>query len=384
MLTKIQNQILSLLSASVFGRECEEISDVDADELFLEAKAQSVFPLIYNKLPESIKKSEPYKSTYNKYLLKNISVNYEHFLTDRYMTEIGLPYTVFKGVAAASYYPEPILRTLGDVDFIIPSDDIEKATEFLKSVGYQFKSDNGVKHASFQHNGVEIEMHRMIHGVPDKGLGPVVRKHLKDLINTAVDYKTENGTVKIPDTFHHGLILLIHSSAHMTSEGVGLRHICDWAAFLESMSSDDFAQTFEIKLKECGLWKFAQIISALCVKYLNATPKEWIGVIDDEILDALINDIFTGGNFGRKDTNRYRHIKYLYDHEDHTVEKSSTVGRLWKSVKVKAERQHKSKARVIADYLLMLLKGKRKPDGISTINDAKTRRDLYSEFHLYE
>lgn len=38
----------------------------------------------------------------------------------RLMKENGIAYVVFKGLAVARHYPEPFVRTMGDVDFYVP------------------------------------------------------------------------------------------------------------------------------------------------------------------------------------------------------------------------------------------------------------------------
>ena len=57
--------------------------------------------------------------------------------------------------------------------------------------------------------------------------------------------------------------------SHMTSESIGLRHLCDWAVFVNSISNNEFVGLFSENLKSFGLWKFAQIMTATSEKYLG-------------------------------------------------------------------------------------------------------------------
>ena len=51
----------------------------------------------------------------------------------RLMEENGIAYVVFKGLAVARHYPEPFVRTMGDVDFYVPKEDFLRAVEIMRS-----------------------------------------------------------------------------------------------------------------------------------------------------------------------------------------------------------------------------------------------------------
>ena len=204
-----------------------------------------------------------------------------------------------------------------------------------------------------------------------------------------------NGSCVVPSKFHHGLILLLHTANHLTNEGVGLRHLCDWAVFVNSFSNDEFIVLFEKPLKETGLWRFAALLTKCCVKYLDCDQKSWVGEVCDELLEEIIADILNGGNFGFKDTNRYSQIKYITDRKNGERAKRSPVLQLFLSINEKTKKEFKfvNKSKffmpigwifTVCKYLYMVIMGKRRLDGISTITHAKKRASIYSEFHLYE
>ena len=57
----------------------------------------------------------------------------------------------------------------------------------------------------------------------------------------------------VPSDLHHGLILLLHNASHMTAGGIGLRHLCDWAVYMERMTDDFVENELAPCLKACGL-----------------------------------------------------------------------------------------------------------------------------------
>ena len=117
---------------------------------------------------------------------------------------------------------------------------------------------------------------------------------------------------------------------------------------------------------------------------MNLTPQPWMGQAEDTLLDSLMDDILAGGNFGTKDADRTRQIKYISNRDEHTVDGKSTIRQAWHTIGRKAKAEHKSRAAVVADYLRMLRKGQRKPDTVSTLKAADQRKKLYSGLGLFE
>ena len=199
----------------------------------------------------------------------------------------------------------------------------------------------------------------------------------------------------MPDKFHHGLIILLHTANHLTNEGVGLRHLCDWAVFVNNFSNEEFINTFEKPLKETGLWRFAQLLTACSIKHLGCDQKAWVGETDDDLLDGIIADVLNGGNFGYKDTNRYNQIKYISDRKSGEKAKRSPIFQLFSSINQKTKKEFKfvNKSKfflpigwffTVIKYLYLVVMGKRQLDGISTITGSKQRKEIYSQFRLFE
>ena len=112
--------------------------------------------------------------------------------------------------------------------------------------------------------------------------------------------KIESASIRVPDEFLHGFILLTHLEGHLTLGGVGLRHVCDWAVFVNKFENDDFVNLFESRLKRIGLWRLAQALALIGVQYLGMPKKSWMGN-DVRTATELLEDVLRGGNFGQKD-----------------------------------------------------------------------------------
>jgi hypothetical protein len=373
-----QKLVLNLISSALFEYK-KDIADSQAAPIS-ELLSQAVLPLA------NLQDNPEWRKLSTSIIATNMQVSYEHTELHDLLTAHSIPYVTLKGVASAAYYPNPILRTMGDVDFLISSSDIALATSLLKTIGFEKaadEDDNGI-HIAFQRDDSTWEMHRSINGIPAGKSGELIKRYLDHIIETAVDYDEGNGVIRIPDDFHHGLVLLLHTASHLTSEGVGLRHLCDWAVFVNHLTDAQFTDLFEEKLKGCGLWRFAQLLSLTSVQYLKLPYQSWMGEADDGLLEQLIADIMDGGNFGHKDEDRYRQIKYISNRGEYTVDEKNPVLQLWDTIGRKAKATGTSRAAVVAEYIGMVLKGERKLDSRATVTNAAERKRLYTELHLFE
>ena len=312
---------------------------------------------------------------------------------------------MIKGLASASYYPEPSLRNMGDVDFLVAPSDLSRAGKALEQAGFAVDhgdEDDGI-HIAYTRPPISIwEMHRSVNGIPSGEIGTAIQAEVDHTIETAVETTCEGVLCCVPDRFHHGLIMLLHTASHLTSEGVGLRHLCDWAVFVSALSDAEFRELYEKKLKAFGLWRFAQALTLLGIEYLGAPKRVWAvralerKSITAEQLESLMNDILSGGNFGFKDMNRYREIKYISDRGERTVNSDGIIKQGFKTLNQKVYADYKTieKHRFLLPigylaeggrYIGLLISGKRKSFGTrQMLQEAAQRKKVYSSLRLFE
>lgn len=180
-----------------------------------------------------------------------------------------------KGAASASYYLTPAFRSMGDVDFLVKTEDVERAGKVLEEHGLKPWDQEHISHIVYRGPRMHYEMHFNLAGTLNGTVGELVREYTKDIFEKAETRSIVSGIAMLPSPFHHGLILLLHTCHHLTGEGVGLRHLCDWAVFENTFSEAEFREIFEEKLKAIGLWRFAQIFTRTSIKYLGADERSW-------------------------------------------------------------------------------------------------------------
>lgn len=398
-----QKTLLSLVSASLFGGDFKIYENTDLAQTVKEAISHTVSVLAFSAsgtdiLPENVRS---YLQKYNRsIIMKSANVSYAHVSAHEIFSSNNVPYVIIKGNASAHYYPEPQFRSMGDVDILVRENDFEKACTLLCSQGFE-TGFQGEKHTSFYKKTAGyapcIELHRKIGGIPDGESGEIIEEYLSDIIETAVCVKTNDGEFYMPDDFHHGLVLLLHTALHLTSSGVGLRHICDWAVFAEKFEDDIFREIFEEKLKNAGLWRFAAVLTALCEEYLGLPHKEWSEkAATKEELEKLITDVFLSGNFGQKNRERLNQAKLFRDGKKGNISTANMLSQLFSSLGEKAKadfpgcREHKlllpfAVSAVAFNHIKKIKKGARPRIHIGgMVQGASERKELYKIFHLFE
>ena len=239
-------------------------------------------------------------------------------------------------------------------------------------------------------------MHFEPAGVPYGKPGELVREYMKDVMEQAREIQVEGEKLRVPSRFHHGLILLLHTSHHLTGEGIGLRHLCDWAVFVASMTDEEFRQLFEEKLKAIGMWRFARLLTQTCIRYLGCPARPWTGKEEPDLTAAMIRDIFDGGNFGNKEEKRKQEAYLISNRGKDGVGKRSILWQLAASMN-EVVRTHMPAAQKFpvllplgwvfygGRYWIRMMKGQRpKIQPREMLEGASSRRELYRQFGLFQ
>lgn len=300
-MTDAQKAVLNLTSAALFGKPVTIPSETDWQAVYDEVKSQEVvaltYPIVLNlDVPTDIMKQ--WSNDRDKYLLNNAKVISGHFAIQKLMDDAGIPCVILKGLASASYYPDYLLRGFGDVDFLVPRKAYRKAAALLKKNGYSYKHQHD-KHKVYARNYVIYELHRDIVGSPTTSIKKVFYRYISDIFDCCAFFKHNSQSCKIPADRHHAVILLAHTAEHLGVSGIGLRHLCDWAAFAGSKTDEFFLNDMQDILREMGIWHFAGILTNLCTEHLGLRKCSWADEIEKGYLEALLEDIFVSGEFGR-------------------------------------------------------------------------------------
>lgn len=390
--------VLNLLSSAMFQKPFNVNNEVDWKLVFEECRAQSITSLAFSalpkdKVPEDV--FQKWKEHINSGLATNSRICYAHTMLHNLLTGAGITYVILKGCASAEYYPEPLLRTMGDVDFYVRENDKKTVHDLLIKNGFVFNDHHHEIECAYEKDGVILELHWGITGVPGGKTGALIQQYFEDIFEKSSLKQLDLARYNTPSLFHHGLIMLLHVARHMITGGIGLRHFCDWAVFVDKVG-DDFVPMFEDKLKQVGLWCFAQIMTQFCTQYLGLPQQNWAGIAEKQLLNKLKDDVFAGGNFGHKDLTRADEAKFITSRKKGGVNYDSNIKQAVLSANeiVRKHWKFADKVPIVypagwaffgGRYAIRSIAGKRERVKVSTlVKGAEKRKEIYKGLKLFE
>ena len=371
--------------------------------VFNEAKHHTVLPLVLEELlgmPGFSGIEEKLLARWKNAVAYQVSANYNLMHSqDEAVTlfeKAGLPYAVLKGTSVSACYPKPILRVLGDIDFLFKPEECPKAVKLLCDNGYSKQELNLTIHEVVARSGVRIEPHYMVADIPDTVAGRAISAFLKNAVDDAVIEEITPYTFKVLSAMYQAVALLIHMERHMLNDGIGLRQLCDWAVFINKKIDNDYwIKRIEPVLRECGLLCFAVALTKACVVYLGLEQDKcvWCEAAEQKLCDTLMESILRSGNMGRKEEDNST-VKKLAGVGSGDGKSAGVAGNFAARMNAMAKRDFPicKKAPfflplfwiyIPVRHLSRVIMGKRKRQfGISTLSSAKKQKRLYEDLGL--
>lgn len=398
-MTKEQALLLELIAHNITGAQISNYTDdIDWIELIKESIAQTVSVVVFDSVTPIKEKinNDIYKKWFNR-SFKDMAINSLVEKSQKNLVTLlenkNYKYVILKGLSSAAYYTKPELRLLGDVDFLIENDKKDEIKEYLKADGYVASLEDHICHIVFNKPKEHLEMHFEIAGIPDGIIGDKVRLFMQD---TLCEPETVNlaNSFNVPKDKYHAVILLLHTQHHLLGEGIGLRHLMDWACFVNKTMDKPFWENELIPfLNEIGLFTYMNIITATCVRYFKIKTPSWAEAVEKDISEALIEDILVGGNFGKKEKLRSESGIMISNRGKNGIGKSK-VYYLHKHLKSSVKKKYPlvNKYKILFPfayfyrgirYFILSCFGKR-TSLAKTVPLADKRRALYSKLHIFE
>lgn len=330
-MTREQTVLLGLVSEELLGKQVlreEALDALSVEALLTEARSQAVELMAaeavlrradaFGLSPEQITALQSFADRHLAHGLK-IAFSQEELI--RLLGDH--PYLILKGMAAAAYYAKPHQRRQGDVDFLIDAGELSELSALLEQNGYQKWQEEHVCHVVFKKPGAHLEMHFEVSGIPRGEAGERIRDALAGAVDRRKEVSFDDWRFYAPDDRDQALILLLHMQHHMLAEGLGVRHLCDWAAFTDRTADAPFWQSLMPLLKSVGLLTYAQVLTKTCALFFGSACPAWADA-EEDLCRAVMEDVLAGGNFGRKDAVRSAGGYLISQHGKEGTEKSMT------------------------------------------------------------
>ncbi len=308
---------LELLSSAIQDRKAnvelfQSLSSKQWNKIETIAQEQSVLGLIANQILDLPKECLPNRTMCLSLALRikmieqaNKKQNKELSLLREDYKKEDFPFVLIKGQSLAYYYPQPLLRSCGDIDvYLYRVGDYDKANRWAKQQGYRLQGSASYEQLYWR-NGTAVEnhLHLMHYGRKkyDKALSDMMQMLIQDKAFAKLELDGE--VYETLPTEENAVYIFIHILHHFSYLGIGFRQICDWIIFLEHHKENLDIKRFQSLADSLDLQRPMELFALMTVDYLQidaeifpfTLPKD---KVSKELAASILQDIFRGGNFG--------------------------------------------------------------------------------------
>jgi len=300
-MTDSGNIFFALLRFAIWGEKSaaipDELNEDTVEDFIFEAKNQTVLGLVADALCNCgtrIPETQMVKllGSVMKLANKNARINDEIARFAR----LRIPdYIIVKGQTVAAFYPNPDLRMPGDVDFFVR--DYTQARQILQTAWDVRLPEKLIeKEFAFDYNSISYEIHNSLVAFGSRRN----QRYWDRLMARPFASVHINGT-EIPtlEPTLYAAYVFIHLFFHFVREGIGFRHLCDWAVVLhhyrDQIDNDELVSI----MKTLGFLPAYRAFGAIIVDNLGVKdfPLE-ISEKDRKWANKILPHILYGGNFG--------------------------------------------------------------------------------------
>ena len=287
--------------------------------MFRFAREQAVVGIMFSGVERLPKEQTPPKNMLMLWLglteqQKRQKQHFDSVMADfaKLLSEEDMQYVVFKGLAVASKYPNPSLRTMGDIDFYVPPNDFDRCLRLIeRKLGVIVNTNDIDKHYSFYWKGIYFEMHYQMETFGCKSHQRYFGKLVEDSMSSAIRFFHADGIAVAMLNPALDLILVFkHWMTHFIGEGIGMRQTVDLAVLIDSYKDEIDVAIIKKNLHAIGYLTAFDAIVAMVEKYFKIQwSSYWVDYNDGfhkkcaaiPHADMMMNEVLRNGNFGRSD-----------------------------------------------------------------------------------
>jgi len=286
-MNRVQKQFYDILSAYFSNAEKSADYSENKEELKAIARVNMCIPFFlsvasrFNIKDDELKQRVMHVVSHN---YKNLTV--QNIILDK-LKENGIKCVVLKGASVSVNYPEPTLRTHGDVDILVSVDDYEKSIDILTGSTDRDKlaTLHGF-HYEFNYEGITVEIHKAISDYERDEKD--IKSYMENALSQVNTKSIEHFTFPVLAESYQAITLLLHTKRHYFENNLVLKLLLDWAMYIDKVDIDEWNDKIYPLLKEFGLSEWADSLNCVCQKYLNINCSDKIHkMYDDDITDTL-------------------------------------------------------------------------------------------------
>ena len=288
------------------------VKNADWNALYAIAKKQALIGVLFHGIKQLPKELAPdagllmqWMGMAQKIRQQNIRLFIDSVKVCKKFKEVEFRNCILKGQGNALLYPDPYMRTSGDIDIYLDGGR-NRVMQYINKV-----CPNQVMryhHVDFPVMKTAIE----VHFTPSYMFFPVHNHRMQKWFKEVMDLQCSNvvtlpdgyGEITVPTMNFNVIYILSHLYRHVFTEGIGLRQLIDYYFVLVKSEERRVKNltALQHELKYLVLWKFAGAVMYVLHETLGLPEEKMIAPIDVNEGRFLLAEIMQGGNFGQYDT----------------------------------------------------------------------------------
>ena len=303
------------------------LKEVDWKEIYAIAQKQALLGVLFYGIQRLPKELAPEQKLLMQWMVmaeqirkQNIRLFQDSVKVCQNFEKEGFANCILKGQGNALLYPDPYMRTPGDIDIYLAGGR-KRVMQYINKV-----CPNQVMryhHVDFPVMKTAIEVHftpsYMFFPIHNSRMQKWFKEVMGEQCNHRVSLPDGYGEIHVPQVSFNVIYILSHLHRHIFTEGIGLRQLLDyyfvllkWHTDLTNLTDSNKSlpqmtlintdlDALRHKLKYLGLWKFAQAVMFVMKEVFGLSEDRMIAPMDEREGRFLLAEIMRGGNFGQYD-----------------------------------------------------------------------------------
>ena len=248
--------LVHLLRSSLFNEKIIDCPDsIKLEDVYVCAKRHKVSALCFDAVKEQIINNNKLYNAWKKdrdfsVYRSTLQMCERDKLVD-FFTKSGIFFLEAQGTTVRNYYPNPLLRSMADIDFIVDINQLSKVGEYLNISGYDIQNSYKNEIVAISNQNVSIEIHTDFFRDDTVLFGSM--PYIKNCF--------DNQEKRISDTYLY-LYTLLHAIKHLQNGGCGIRRVLDIYILKNKLERVDYNIVNNI-LEERGFFDTAYKLIAL-------------------------------------------------------------------------------------------------------------------------
>ena len=209
------------------------------------------------------------------------------------LKENGIPHVPVKGVVIAPFYPDPELRTMGDIDILVHQENREEIKQALTACGF-INTKWSENEWDYKKGATLFELHAELMKMHQQR-ETEFSKYLNSFWEHVVT--DEKGNMSLDPDFHF-LYLVAHIAIHFRWVGVGFRQFFDLAIMMERSGIQYDWSAIHAAAEQMGFDRFLECALAMVERWFGTPSPYGTACLEESLFTTVTEKIFADGVFG--------------------------------------------------------------------------------------